>query len=48
MKKYKINKNKIKRNIKILINGIIATGLLFGIIATMQILTNAIFNIILK
>ena len=41
-------KNKIIKNIKILISGVIATALLYGIIAIIQLIVNVICNIILK
>ena len=41
-------KNKIIKNIKILMGGIITTLLLYGIISIIQFIVNAIFNIIIK
>lgn len=41
-------KNKIIKNIKILIGGIIGTILLYGIIAIIQLMIETICNIIIK
>ena len=41
-------KNKIKKNIKLLIGGIIATAAIFGVIAIVQLIVNTICNIILR
>ena len=41
-------KNKIVKNIKILIGGIITTIILFGIITIIQFVVNTICNIIIK
>lgn len=41
-------KKRIVKNIKILIGGIIGTVAIFGIIAIIQLIINAICNIIIK